>query len=655
MNKYLTKSKFKIGLECPTKLFYEHNKSRYLNTKIEDSFLLALAEGGFQVGELAKLYYPDGVDIQTLDHDEAISQTEMLLKQDEVIIYEAAFKSENLFIRADIIIKKGNQIQLIEVKAKSYNHEKDSFLGRSDSIKSDWKPYLYDVAFQKYVISKSHPDFKVSAFLLLADKTSKATVEGLNQKFLLVNKEGRTRVELVGDVSLDKLGNRILKQVTVDNEVEIIYNLKPEEADSFEDLIQLYSKAYKQGRKLINGIGAKCASCEYINDDVANNEKLSGFHECWKEQIGFTENDFKEPSILSLWDFRKKDEYINEGKYFLKDLVREDLESKSGKKNSEYKGLSRVDRQELQIQKHTIADDKGHYIDIDGLCEEMSTWKYPLHFIDFETSAVAIPFNAGRKPYEQIAFQLSHHIVFEDGTIEHAGEWINTNRGVFPNFNFVRELKQQLQEDEGTIFRYAPHENSILNAIYKQLIESIEPDKSELCEWIKTITKSTGSNAEKWEGQRNMVDLWDLVKKYYYHPLMEGSNSIKDVLPAILQESNFLQSKYSNAIYGSDIKSLNFKDHKWITFNNEGKVINPYTLLQPVNEGYSNQELDGLLLSDDGSIADGGAAMIAYAKMQFSEMIEIERENVKNALLRYCELDTFAMVMIWEAWNHWCK
>ena len=55
----------------------------------------------------------------------------------------------------------------------------------------------------------------------------------------------------------------------------------------------------------------------------------------------------------------------------------------------------------------------------------MSAWVYPLHFIDFETSMVAIPFNKGRRPYEGIAFQFSHHVVQKDGRIEHRGQYLN--------------------------------------------------------------------------------------------------------------------------------------------------------------------------------------------------------------------------------------
>jgi hypothetical protein len=49
-------------------------------------------------------------------------------------------------------------------------------------------------------------------------------------------------------------------------------------------------------------------------------------------------------------------------------------------------------------------------------------------------------------------------------------------------------------------------------------------------------------------------------------------------------------------------------------------------------------------------LAEGGASMMAYARLQFEELAESERRDLEAALLRYCELDTMAMVFIWEHW-----
>ena len=104
--------------------------------------------------------------------------------------------------------------------------------------------------------------------------------------------------------------------------------------------------------------------------------------------------------------------------------------------------------------------------------EEINSWSYPLNFIDFETSTVALPFTKGRKPYEQTAFQFSHHVVFEDGTVVHQIEYLNAEVGVFPNFQFVRALKAALETNSGSVFRYHNHENTVFNHIFDQLESS---------------------------------------------------------------------------------------------------------------------------------------------------------------------------------------
>ena len=81
----------------------------------------------------------------------------------------------------------------------------------------------------------------------------------------------------------------------------------------------------------------------------------------------------------------------------------------------------------------------------------------------------------------------------------------------------------------------------------------------------------------------------------------------------------------------------------------EDKVIDPYKLLPKVFDDSTDNKDERLSQSNE--LKDGGAALTAYARMQFTEMSEEEREALSKALLKYCELDTFAMVMIYEAWR----
>lgn len=72
--RYLTKSRFKLAVECPTKLFYT-GKNEYRDALKEDDFLAALAEGGYQVGALAQLTYPEGIEIKELQVEKAVAET----------------------------------------------------------------------------------------------------------------------------------------------------------------------------------------------------------------------------------------------------------------------------------------------------------------------------------------------------------------------------------------------------------------------------------------------------------------------------------------------------------------------------------------------------------------------------------------------------
>lgn len=96
------------------------------------------------------------------------------------------------------------------------------------------------------------------------------------------------------------------------------------------------------------------------------------------------------------------------------------------------------------------------------------------------------------------------------------------------------------------------------------------------------------------------------------------------------------------------ILSLNFKDWKWIKIK-DGKVADPYKILPKMFQEISDKNMG--VLSDDDELRDGGAALTAYARMQFEEMSDHQREEIRKALLKYCELDTMAMVMIYEGWK----
>ena len=633
--RYLTKSRFKSALECPTKLYY-YGKPDYGNLMDDNEFMQALCEGGYQVGELAKYYFPGGHDIKSLGYEESLKETNELLQQDNVIIYEAAIQFEHTFIRVDVLKKEGKRIELIEVKAKSFKNRDEFTTSKGDFIDRKWYPYLADVAFQTWVMECALPGHEILPFLMLTDKNKKSTVDGLNQLFRIrKDARGRMKIFLAKPVALATMGEPILVQVNVNEYVQQIIKgsafpekkRSVEELKSFEDRIAEYGEYYTKNQRYPVSIGTKCKGCEYKN--TARPELKSGFNECMTASM---ENRFdpKAPTIFDIWNFRKSKTLMDQGVFSLQEL--KDLPDYDFYLN---------DRQLLQVDL-TLADEKSEVI-APELRNEMNSWSFPLHFIDFETSMVALPFTEGRKPYEQVAFQFSAHTLHKDGRMEHH-EWIDPNKGIFPNYEFVRQLKAVLEKDDGTIFKYSPHENTVLNQIKVQMLDDDELKYGDLIEWIETITEWDDGGVKD-SGYRNMVDLLQMVRKYYYHPDMGGSNSIKKVLPAIMTGSA-VKSKYSKPLdFGTNLKGRVL----WELNPETGKPENPYHLL-PSQYGDLDLTQDELIL-EDAEIQEGGAAMMAYAKMQFTDMTDGEREALRGALLQYCELDTLAMVMIYEHWN----
>lgn len=656
-----TKTIFNEALSCPTKLFYTKN-DEYENQQKEDSFLEALAKGGYQVGELAKYKYSNDpiteeITVETLDYSEAISITNSKLNESKnVVIAEGAFSFKNFFVRVDILVKDGNKLKLIEVKSKSIG-KNDVFI-KGDKVKSSWQPYLYDLAFQTYVLEKALPDFEIDPYLLLIDKDEKANTDGLNQLFK-VKKDINGRTSIVVDKSFKGFnsGNlSILREIPMRETINKLNTLPvpnvnvPLENSQLVDFIPWAEALHTTKKRHWSKPSIQCKNCNYKK---SNTLKKCGFSECWSnhnwekiEKIAI--NQLNEPLITDLWmglgGAKISKNVMSQNVPYIS-MLDSDLLKPTSNSDDKYPGMTPHERRVYQI--NSVKSKSSSYIFLKEKFMEFSKdWKYPLNMIDFETSTVALPYFKGMRPYETVAFQFSHHIMHEDGNVEHFNDYISWEPNTYPNVEFVRELKKSLESNGGTIFRYAAHENSVLNKIKDDLMQ-IKPDGfEELINFIDEITEYKNNEGERREGKRNMVDLAEVVRSFYYSPFAGGSNSIKQILPAIINDCKHLRERYSNEdLYGKskEYSSLNFENHTWIT--NETNH-DPYKTLHSFDkiEGLENTEL----FDDLGEVADGSAAMMAYNKLQWSYISDKERSSLKKALLQYCELDTLAMVIIMQ-------
>ncbi|NUP87450.1 MAG: DUF2779 domain-containing protein [Burkholderiaceae bacterium] len=652
--RHLTKSRFKLALECPTKLFYTGKEDQYPDRKRDNEFLQALAEGGFQVGELAKLMFPGGIEITSRSHDEQAAQTQRLLQREDVTLFEAAIRHGQLFVRVDVLRKTGSRIELIEVKAKSFDSTSARpFRGARGGIDGGMKPYLQDVAFQRHVLGLAYPHLQCSSFLMLADKSKTCSVDGLNQRFKIGRMGGRPVVTVLPGTDAQSIGAPVLSCVNVDELVDEILR-EPIEAPgatgALSELAATWAEQYRTDTRIAPAIGAHCAKCEFRVDPPQAGMR-SGLHECWRDAAGLTEADFAQGTVLDLWNFRGKQPLIEQRVLRLAEVPLDALGDQGGAD-----GLSRGARQAMQVTGQWPGRPE-FYLDAPLMRREMDRWVYPLHFIDFETARVAIPFFAGQRPYANIAFQFSHHVVDADGRVEHRTQFLSTTPGRKPNYDFVRALRAALGAT-GTVFMWSPHESSTLNAILDELGQdpAPPPDAAALGSFIRSLTTRKAGSGDVETGNRALVDLCRLAERAFFHPATKGRNSIKKVLPAVMQSSEHLKRKYSRPIYGamSGIQSLNFVDQVWWQ-EVGGAVVDPYRLLPPVFTDLPREVVDALEVDDDLEIAQGGAATTAYARLQFEDIAPQERRSIEAALLRYCELDTLAMVMVYEAWKEWLR
>jgi hypothetical protein len=603
---YLSKSDFKVARTCATKLYYK--KLGYPSARDDDEYLKFLADGGYMIEAIAKLCHPDGIEIGFDHGPEASAQETMraLEAHETVTLFEATLISQQRLARVDILEKKGNRFRLIEVKAKSFHSEEDGarpFRGTRGGIEAAWRPYLEDIAFQTLILRSILPDAEITPCLCLVDKAKTCGIETIFQKFQLASKPvtgtesrfWRPDVTFTGDVEALRR-QPLLEVVDVTDEVA---ELMPEVRAAAAEFTATLSSGIPQ--RSVPPLGVRCKTCEYRVDGDGRN----GFKECWGKLAN------PEPHLLDLYrvDLLGRSgetaaRFIEEGRCSLLDVSEGDLRGATGQ------------RQKIQLE---WTRKNSEFIDA-KLPAILTKCAYPLHFIDFETSRLAVPYHAGMRPYEQVAFQWSCHTIGEpDGALAHT-EWINTEDS-YPNFEFARSLRDILGRG-GTIFIWSPFERTALRDIRGQLIKYREQDR-ELADWLDAITADGGP----------LVDLCQLAREHYFHPRMKGKLSLKYVLPAVWESDHGLHTRPAFA--------------KYYRRGADGAILNPYDTLPTLPFG--NPEEDE---ATDQVVREGSGAMRAYQEMLYGlrRNDDATKEQWGRLLLQYCELDTAAMVM---AWTHW--
>jgi hypothetical protein len=165
--------------------------------------------------------------------------------------------------------------------------------------------------------------------------------------------------------------------------------------------------------------------------------------------------------------------------------------------------------------------------DLRALAEFISEIQYPVSFFDFETFNTAIPLFDHTHPYGQVPFQYSLHTLYEDGRLTHK-EFLGDGK-TDPRENLVEQLLNDI-EDKGSVMCY-------YMSFERSRLQELMVEFPQYADRIQNIIA-------------RLVDLIIPFRaKHIYHYKMNGSASIKDVLPALIPEFSYDDLEIGN---GSD-------------------------------------------------------------------------------------------------------
>jgi hypothetical protein len=487
---YLSKSDFKTGRDCPAKLWYK--KRRYPSANEANDFLEHLAEQGHLVGKIAQMRYPDGHLIDTLDLEEAASQTAKLLKEENVVIFEPLVAYGPLLARVDVLVKRGKQCQLIEVKAKKAPERFTSKAG--DKVVSKWLPYVEDIAFQLMVARAAWTDLEFTPYLMLTDGSACVDEARLSHCFEIRHEGRNCEVDFTGsDAQHEKL-IALLTLHDVTQEVELL--AAKVAAGAGELLPNVEADAPHPEAPLTSA----CAKCEYR---VAPDVQPNGFLECWGE---LAEPD---PHIFDLYS---RDKLKGAGNKVVNQMIAEGRTGLFDVRDEEWNTTTDrfyPKRQQIQLQ---CMRTNTEWID-PALKDKMEAAPYPLQFIDFEFDRPAVPHVPGTAPWDCIAFQWSLHRIAEPGAACEHFEFLDTESDD-PHPAFLESLKNALDLN-GSVLIWSGAENWTL----RDLVTG--RDAEGMQDWINRLISPSGP----------LIDMEQLTIQHHFHPAMKGQTTVKKTFP----------------------------------------------------------------------------------------------------------------------------
>lgn len=534
-------------------------------------------KAGIRVGEYSKLWaiqkFPDHdvAEVRGFTNVDNVKKTKELLKEENIIIFEATFEYNSFNIRTDILVKTGDEVKIIEVKATS----------------SPKEVHAYDVFFQKEIIERGNPEYKGWDYsLLILDKTyihsvkfsekevasrvfvnidyttngtiSKRNVEGIEYKWNHYN-----NIHWFNNLDLDREYPSFIEEggrtttFTFPLSQFLESSLAIDLRETFDDDLNRIKEIQSMDKPPV------------LEFEDRNNKFMKSDYMTWAlQQSGAY--DVEGMSVFDLRGFRfsKKTSLMREGKLDIDNAYVSDISPKpfdsdsydTHNTDSLINKFLNLDKDSKSIPKYSAIIQKHFYnrndiLEHKGFKEELSIYSgYPIYMYDFETANLAIPEADGTTPYEQVVYQFSIHVIldpedfdFETGKNIVHYEWLAEDRDRF-NLDAWKEFIIPFKKHGEGIY-VAWNMSFEKGCLSRAQLHELDVEDQDL---IKHIHDTT-------------VDLMvPFKRKLYYHKDLHGSYSIKYAGP-----------HFANEIQYSDLDNVHRGDQsaavakKWLRENTD--------------------------------------------------------------------------------------
>lgn len=698
----LSKSNFKRGWECPCKLW--HVRSGLESRNENDDFMRLLAEGGFMFERLVRQAYPGEVcsrsrQVSVADMATMAGRLRGAIEAGSGTLHEITVEHAGLRCRIDMVRVIGRRVELCEIKAKSFyaspidgvvpelvmpdhpdREGKPQLTGERPlgEVRTKWLPYVIDVAYQAMVLraviegfGTAFDDVVVAPRLVLVNKAVFGReLDGFSNLLPVpagAGSEGDIDYDLVASPP-DGERSPIIIEVDVaglcdDLEADArcksaTFQLVGSDLHSVaRGLLFLMQADDPQFEAMaVEERGLKCAKCEFNLGSSGD-----GFSRCWGDRAEAARGLMRVYYGSQYQGLGKSENWVDiaiDGEVLeVKDLPHEEGDGTRKSIRSRQIDSERTGR--------VVIASEGPAV----IRSELASTGDPtmLWFVDFETATGCLPHYRDVKPYEVLPFQFSVHAVPARNGIpvwertEHR-EWLFDDRqqgeGADLDLAFVEALADALtrpvdgiESADGPVFHWSSHERTVLRKIRARLETRGGALAADRRVAAITFLDSMLKTSEPGRTGGRLVDmLAKAAEPSFFHPLQKGRFSIKFLLPAICSEPRY-----------RDMIRLLVPE-----LAGDGGVVDteeawdPYKLLPPVSDS-----LAGPTAKDDGRVDDDGdtnqfgdlrcgtAAMRAFAQLRYrrderGQPVDDDRAvAIRKALLRYCKLDTAAMVVVW--------